>query len=437
MSWYEIAALMVGLALGFLLLGFPVAFAFIAANIIGVLLFMGGTAGLDQLISNGAASIDSFLLVAIPLFIVMGELFFHSGLSKRAFDALDKLFGAIPGRLAYITIAGGTIVAWLSGSAMASVAMLGAVMLPEMQRRGYKNRLSIGPILCAGTLDILIPPSALMVLLGSIGRVDVGALMIAGVIPGMLLALMYAATVYILVKLDPSAAPAYEVERIPLGRKLKLAVTELLPFAVVLLAVVGTILWGIATPSESAAFGVLAVMVLMVAYRVFSWSAVVKALNGAVRVSVMVFMILLGAATFSQILAYAGATSGLVEWAMAANVGPYGMLAIMFITMQVLGMFIDAISIMLLTVPIFMPILQQIGFDPVLFGVLLMISLGIDGILPPFGVLIFVMQGITRGQVSISEIVMSSLPYLACALVLIALLLVFPQIALYLPSKMG
>jgi tripartite ATP-independent transporter DctM subunit len=424
---------MVGLVLALLALGFPVAFAFLGANVIGVWLFMGGSVGVDQLLSNGAASVYNFLLVAIPLFIVMGELFFHSGLSQRAFDALDKLFGGIPGRLSYITIAGGTIFAMLSGSSLASGAMLGSVMVPEGIRRGYKKHIVIGPIMGAGGLAILIPPSALMVLLGSIGQIDVGSLLLAGVIPGFLLAALYVGTVYVNLKIDPAAAPNYAVERVPLLTKLRIVFTELVPFGLVIFAVVGTIIVGIATPSEAAAFGVLAVVVLMVVYGCFSWNTLVKSLDSAMRISVMVFIIIVGSSTFSQILAFTGATSGLVEWATSYEIPPYVMVAVMVLVLLVFGMFIDAISIMLLTVPIFLPIIHQIGFDAVLFGVILMVTLEIGAITPPFGLLLFVMQGVVKGVATQGEIVMASLPYLGCAVLLIVLLMVFPDIALLLP----
>ena len=393
-----------------------------------------GSVGVDQVLVNGATSIQSFLLVAIPLFIVMGDLFFHSGLSKRAFDALDKLFSGVPGRLAYMTIAGGTIFAMLSGSSLASGAMLGSVMLPEARRRGYKNYLAIGPILGSGGLAILIPPSALMVVLGSIARVDVGSLLLAGVIPGFGLAALYVILVFVMLKIDPSAAPAYDVPKTSVAEKLRVFATDLMPLLLVVFAVIGTILLGFATPSESAAFGVLAVVILMFAYRCFSWNVLVAAIDSALRVSVMVFLIIVGSATFSQILAYSGATGALVEWATGYHLNAYLMVTVMFLVLLVLGCFVDAISIMMLTIPIFYPIVNQIGVSPVLFGVVMMISLEIGAITPPFGLLLFVMHGVARGQASMQEIVMASLPFLGCAALMVILLMIYPPIALYLPG---
>jgi tripartite ATP-independent transporter DctM subunit len=428
---------MVGLIIVLMLVGFPVAFAFLGANVVGAWLFMGGSVGLDQLVANGASSVHSFLLVAIPLFIVMGELFFHSGLSQRAFDALDKLFHSVPGRISYMTVAAGTLFATLSGSSLASGAMLGSVVLPEAARRGYKKYIAIGPILGAGGLAILIPPSALMVLLGSTARIDIGALLLAGVIPGLVLAALYVVTIYIIVRIDPAAAPVYVTAPVPFADKLRIIAVELVPLAVVLFSVVGTIVLGIATPSESAAFGVVAILGLTLAYRCFSWRLMVKAFDAALRVSVMIFIIIVGSSTFSQILAFSGATGGLIEWVTGFELDRYTMLAAMFALLLLLGMLLDAISIMLLTIPIFMPLVQHFGFEPVLFGVIMMVSLEIGAITPPFGLLLFVIQGVTRGEASLKEVFLASLPFLGCALLLVLLLVVFPEIALYLPRIAG
>ena len=436
MEWYWAGGLMLGAVLGFMAIGFPVAFAFLAANVIGVFLFMGGYVGVDQLVANGATSILSFLLVAVPLFILMGELFFHSGLAAKVFDSLDKLFGRLPGRLSYVTIAGGTLFATLSGSSLASTAMLGSVVVPETTRRGYKRYMAIGPILGTGGLAIIIPPSALAVLLGSIARMDIGALLIAGVVPGFALALLYALTVFVMIKIDPDAAPQYAIEPVPFVAKLRIVIVDILPLGLVLFCVIGLIIIGFATPSESAAFGVLGVLVLMIAYRRFNWHAIQHALEGALRVTVMTFMIIVGSSTFSQILAYSGATGGMIEWTMGFQLDRYVMLLLMFLVLLFLGMFVDAISMMLLTIPIFMPLLGQLAFDPIWFGVIMLLAMEIGGITPPFGLLLFVMMGVTRGEATLSQIVIASAPFLGCAMVMLLLLVAFPEIALYLPSLM-
>ncbi len=434
MPWQEAAILMVGLVLLLMALGFPVAMGFLIANVVGVLLFMGGTRGVNQLVANGATSVNSFLLVPIPLFIVMGELFFRSGLSKQAFDALDKLFGNFRGRLSYITVAGGTVTAAMSGSSLASTAMLGSVMVPEGEQRGYKNKFIVGPLLGAGGLAILIPPSILMVLLGSIAKIDVGSLLLAGVVPGLLLSAFYVVAIFIMTRTDPEGVPHYVAERVSLAEKVRIFARDILPLSLVIVAVVGTIIAGIATPSESAAFGVLAVLILMVVYGRFSLAVIKQAINESLRFSVMIFFVIVGSSTFSQVFAYSGATDGLVTWATGFDFSVYVMIAVMFAVLLVCGMFLDAISTMMLTIPILMPIVRTMGFDEVLFGVVMMISLEIGAITPPLGLALYVMHSITGGKLTLTRIFLAGLPFLICSLVLVALIVAFPQIALLLPE---
>ena len=219
-SWYEAAALMIGCAMGLMALGLPVAFSFIATDVIGAFVFMGGVRGLEQVASNMSASVSSFLLVPVPLFILMGDLMVHTGLAGRMMDGFDKLIGRVPGRLCYVSVGAGTVFGALSGSAMASTAMLGSTLVPEMIRRGYKKHMAMGPILGAGGLDILIPPSAIAVLLGSIAQIDIGRLLIAGIVPALILAVMYVFVIAAQLKIDPSAAPPYDLEPTPWREKL-------------------------------------------------------------------------------------------------------------------------------------------------------------------------------------------------------------------------
>ena len=304
MPWYEAFGLMIGAVLALMAIGLPVAFAFIAANIVGAFVFLGGERGIAQLINNSSSALTSFALVPVPLFLLMGELFFHTGLARRVFDAIDKLMGRVPARLSFVTVAGGTAFATLSGSSMASTALLGSLMVPEMTRRGYSRLMSIGPILGVGGLAMLIPPSALAVLLGTLARVDVGQLLIAGIVPGLILAGFYAILILALAQAAPHLAPAYEVTLVPLATRLRLLLTDILPMGLVVFLVIGLILLGWATPSEAAAFGAVGVVILALVFRCLSWRALVRSVTGALKVTVMAFMIVLGSATFSQILAF-------------------------------------------------------------------------------------------------------------------------------------
>jgi tripartite ATP-independent transporter DctM subunit len=432
MPWYEAFALMIGAVLALMALGLPVAFAFIAANLLGALVFLGGERGIAQLINNSSSALTNFALVPVPLFLLMGELFFHTGLATRVFDAIDRLMGRVPARLSFVTVAGGTAFAALSGSSMASTALLGSLMVPEMARRGYSRVMSIGPILGVGGLAMLIPPSALAVLLGTLARIDVGQLLIAGVVPGLILASLYALLILVLVRLAPRLAPAYDVAPVPLSTKVRLLLTDILPMGLVVFLVVGLILLGWATPSEAAAFGAAGVLILAAAFRCLTWPALVRALAGALKVTVMAFMIVLGSATFSQILAFSGASSGMLEWATAFDLAPLTMLLVMFGVLLLLGMFMDQLSMMLITVPIFFPLAETLGFDLIWFGVIVLLALEISFTTPPFGLLLFVMRGVAPPGTTMTDICAAAIPFMACALLLVGLLIWQPRIALFL-----
>lgn len=436
MEWYQAGGLMLGIVLAMMALGTHVAYAFMIANMVGVVVFMGGLIGIEQLIANTSDGLTTFILVAVPLFLLMGNLFFHTGIAIQVFDTLDKLFGRVRGRLAYVTVSGGTLFAALSGSSMANTAMMGSLMVPEMSRRGYKRYMSIGPVIGSGGLAILIPPSALGVLLGSLAQINIGQLLIGGILPGLVLASLYATLIFLQVKFDPAAAPQYEVERVAWSTKLRLIVVNILPMGVVIFAVIGLIILGFATPSESAAFGVLGVLVLVVAYRRFSWRLIFKSLEGALRITVMVFFIILASKTFSQVLAFSGATSGMIAWATSYDLSPLVMLLFMYAVLLVLGMIVDQVSIMMLTLPIFMPLALTIGFDPVWFGIVILLAIEMSSTTPPFGLGLFVMMGVAPKGTTFPEVVRAALPFLGCDLVLFILLIVFPPLALYLPSLM-
>ena len=308
MEWYAALGLLLGMVLLLMMLGTPVAFAFFGANLVGAFIFMGGERGIGQLINNGFGAMTNFALVPIPLFLLMGELFFHTGLANRVFNGVDKLLGRLPARLSYVTVAGGTAFATLSGSSMGSTALLGSLMLPEMLKRGYSKLMAIGPILGTGGLAIIIPPSALAVLLATFARIDVGAILLAGVIPGLILAGLYAGLIYILARINPDSAPAYDVEHLPFAERIRIFTVELMPMIAVVVLVITVMVTGWATPTEAAAFGCFGVVVLGLIYRCLTVEAFVTACRGALKVTLMAFLIILGVT-----LVYAW-KKGALEW---------------------------------------------------------------------------------------------------------------------------
>jgi tripartite ATP-independent transporter DctM subunit len=437
MEWYWAFAFMLGLVISFMALGVPVAFAFVATNFITVYYFTGfDWNALIQVADNSTQLISRFTLGPVPMFILMGSLFFHTGLAIKVFDGLDAIFGRLPGRLCYLTVAGGAIFSTLTGSSMANTAMLGSLMVPEMRRRGYSNQMSMGPILGTGGLAMIIPPSALGVLLAAIAEIDVGRLLVAGFLPGFTLAGLYAAMITFQLFRYPNSAPAYDVEPMSWGERLKLVCANILPMGLVIFMVVGFIVLGWATPTEAAACGVLGVVILAILFRALTISSIATSVEGTIRVGAMVFLIIMNSTVFSQMLSYSGASRGLIEWVTGYDLHRYAILFMMFCVLILLGMFMDATSMMLITVPIFFPLAGHLGFDLVWYGLFVLMTIEMAGTTPPFGLLLYVMLGVAPKGVTLFQVAKAAFPFLICDTILILILCAFPQLALWLPNQM-
>ena len=435
MEWYWAFALLLGMVISFMAIGVPVAFSFIMTNFLAVLIF-AGSSGLIQVVDNSTQLISRFVLGPVPMFILMGSLFFHTGLAIRVFDGLDAIFGRLPGRLCYLTVAGGSIFSTLTGSSMANTAMLGSLLVPEMARRGYSKKMSMGPILGTGGLAMIIPPSALGVLLAAIAEIDVGRLLVAGFLPGFVLAGLYAAMITLQIMRNPGSAPAYDVDPMSFGTRVRLVATNILPMSLVVVMVVGFIVFGIATPTEAAACGVLGVMVLALAFRSLRPKSVSVSVEATVRVAAMVFFIIMNSTVFSQMLSYSGASRGLIEWVTSYELHRLAVLFMMFCVLILLGMFMDATSMMLITVPIFFPLAGALGFDLIWYGLFVLITIEMAGTTPPFGLLLYVMLGVAPKGTSLIEVAKAAFPFLVCDTILIIILIFWPGLALWLPSLM-
>jgi TRAP-type C4-dicarboxylate transport system permease large subunit len=484
MEWYWILLVLLGSILVLMFIGVPVGIAFVIVCTITAYMLYGRFGSFDanleasvfQLADNAFSNIAIFAIVPIPMFLLMGELFFHTGLANRMFNAVEMLMGRVPARLSYVTVAGGTALATLSGSSMGSTALLGTLMVPEMTKRGYKKSMSIGPILGTGGLAMLIPPSALAVLLGTIAEIDIGKLLIAGIVPGIILALMYAVLIFVRATIDPDAAPAYDVDFVPYRVRFIVFARDVLPMVSIIGMVIVLIMAGIATPSEAAAYGSVGVILLAIIYlflaplAVLAWLKFVrrasseaaatrlsqcrdqlrgftpafgkslwKSMWGAGRVTVIALVILLGSSLFSNVLAASGASVKLIEWVTSFNVSGYVMLLMMIGILLLLGMFMDQLAMMLLTVPIFFPVIAKLQFGlplevtQIWFGVIMLLAMEISFTTPPFGLLLFVMQGVAPPGTRFSEICLAAIPFMACAMTLVALIIMFPDIATWLP----
>ena len=432
MDWWLILIIIFGSLIVLMLSGMPVAFSFILINLVGVVLLWGGTAGLELLILSMGGSVATFNLLPVALFILMGEVFFQSGMALRAIDVLDKWMGRMPGRLGLLAVVAGTLFGTLSGMSMASIAMLGSVLVPEMEERGYKKPMSLGPILGSGGLAIMIPPSSLAIILATLGQFSIGKLLIAIIVPGLLMAIFYSLYIIIRCTLQPHLAPTYHVKATPLREKVLLTVKHVLPLSLIVFLVTGVIFIGVATPSEAAATGTLGAIVLAYLYKGLKWESFKATAFNTVEVTVFILLIITGSKAFGQILVFSGAIGGLTKMVVDLSIPPILLLIAMQFVILVLGFFMDQVAIMMITIPIFMPVVNVLGFNPVWFGVMFLLNLEIASTSPPFGMSLFVMKGVAPDDTTMADIYMAALPFICVDLLVMALMITFPGVVLWL-----
>lgn len=437
MEWWAVILILFAGMVILLLAGLPVAFSFLIVNMVAAYFFLGGIPGLIATAIGIFSSITTFTLLPVPFFIFMGELIFHSGLGIQAINVIDRWLGRIPGRLSLMSVTTGVIFAALSGSTIANTALLGTVLLPEMQKKGYSKTMSLGPIMGVGGVAMLIPPSALAVVLASLAKMDVGRLLIAGVIPGVLMGLLYMSYIIVGCLIKPELAPAYDVPHTPFWEKMASTMKDFVPLVFIVFMVIGVIFLGIATPTEAAATGTLGAFVLACVYRKLSWQVMKNSVYGTIKVTVMIFMIILVSNTYSEILAFTGAAPGLVEFIVGQQINPIFIIISMMVALIILGSFMETVSIMMITLPIFMPIISALQYDPIWFGVIMLVNLELGMLSPPFGMLCFVMKGVSPPDITMSDIWKAVIPFVVVDIVGIAILMLFPNISLYLPNLMG
>lgn len=436
MDWWMTLTLIVAGLLALMFLRVPVAFAFLSVNIVAAIFLWGGERGLEQLVKSIDDSLSSFTLAPIVFFILMGELMFQTGIAPKLIDTLDKWLGRIPGRLSLLSIGGGTLLSTLTGSSMASTAMLGSTLVPEMEKRNYKRPMTIGPILSSGTLAVMIPPSGLGVLLASMGKISVGAFMIAIIVPGILMALIFSLYIVIRVKMQPELAPHYDQGKVPFAEKVKATVTYILPLGLIIFLVIGLIFLGIATPTEAAATGAFGSLLLAMLYKQLTWKNFIKSISETMKVSAMMLLIVGGSAAFSQILSFSGASRNLVQMVTHLDVSPTAVLLLMLLLVIVMGTFMESVSILMITLPIFIPIAQLLGFDLLWFAAILLITVELGTISPPFGVGLFVMKAVAPKGTTMGNIFAAVIPFLLLDLLLVAIIMIVPETVTWLPSLM-
>jgi tripartite ATP-independent transporter DctM subunit len=427
-SWGSVLTLMFASKVGLLLMALPVAFVFFIINIAGSYLIFGGFAGLEQMVRNEQLSVAQFSLVPIPFFVLMGEVLFHTGLAMKSIDAVDAVIRRVPGRLAVVALVAGTVFSAISGSTIATTAMLGSLLLPQMLQRKYEPKTAMGPILAIGGVDILIPPSGLAVLLGSLAGISISGLLVGGIVPGLILSALFIGYVLLRCWLNPALAPVYDDGRPRTQRPwLNLAVT-ILPLIGVFAIVVVSMTSGWATPTESSALGAVATVLLAACYGCLTRQSLWKSLLGTMSISGSLLFIIVGATTFAQLLSFSGATAGLVALIEGSQFGQVTILIGMLAILLILGFFIDQTSIMMITLPFYMPLLRNMGVDLIWFGILYLLCMQIGLLTPPFGLLLFVLKGVAPPGIGIGLIYRAAIPYVWLTLLMMALIFVIPAI---------
>ena len=434
MGWEATLITALLLLLAAFLTGAPLFVAFLVINLAGVAIFLG-PAGFGMVANSIFDTANYADLATIPLFVLMAEILFRSGSVDILFDAVDKLVGRMKGRQYVLTISLSTVFGALSGSGMAVAAMLARTLFPTMRNRGYDTKLSIGTMLAGASLAPIIPPSVLAIVIGTLSNTSIAGLLIGGIIPGLLLAGLFLIYTMIRVRLNPDLAPddgGEVVARVSAVEKLN-AVASCLPFALIIFSVMGFIMFGIATPSEAAATGVLASLITAAYYRRLNFSMVIESLGTSAFITSMILLIMASSRMFSQLLAFTGATTELTNLIVSLDWSPMLMLFIMMLIPFIMCMFIDQIALMLVVIPIYQPLLGTLGFDPVWFWLIMLLNVTVGGISPPFGYVIFAFQG-AADRVTISEAFSAAWPFVGLFLLGMVALAVFPPLVTFLPS---
>jgi tripartite ATP-independent transporter DctM subunit len=378
------------------------------------------------------SSAISWELAAIPIFIWMGDMIFRTDISVRLFRGLTPFVSRIPGGLLHTNVIGCTIFAAISGSSNATTATVGKITIPELMRRGYDIKLASGSLAGAGTFGLLIPPSIAMIIYGVLAEVSIVKLFAAGLVPGIMMACLYSGYIIIVSLLNPAIEPE---RNDPVGpRELFRGFVDLIPIIILVTLVLGSIYSGLATPSEAAAVGVAVTLAITLTTGQFSVDMFVASLMTTIRISAMICILIASASFLSAAIAFMHLPVQITEAIATLDLSPFGVLAILALLYIILGMFIDGTSMTVMTVPIAVPLIIQAGFDPIWFGVFLVIMIELSALTPPVGLNLYILQGLTSQ--SLGSTVLAALPFFLLLCVGTMLLVVFPEIVLWLPSKL-
>ena len=433
MGWEILTAILLGGMAVALILGQWTAFALGTVGMVLMYLAKGhlGLLSLSSVVWNTA---NSYILIAVPMFLLMGEVILRSGIASKFYRGVTVIMRGLPGGLLHANIVACALFAAISGSSVATAASVGTVAIPEMTKRGYAPRLIFGSLASGGTLGILIPPSIVMILYGALVEESIAKLFMAGLLPGIAMSLLFMAYIAVRVLVEPGVAPQTEALDMTAAER-RAAVLHILPIIALLLAVLGGIYTGTTTPTEAAAIGAAGAILLAWFYGGLSVEVFREALLSSVRTSCMVLFIIVGAQILSYALSFAGVSRGISDWIVTLELSRWVLFAALILLYVVLGFFVDGVSMIYITLPVLYPVVIAAGFDPIWFGVVLTILIELGQITPPVGLNLFAIHGISGGY-PFSDVVIGSIPFVLLMLVTILLLAVFPDLALWIPSTM-
>ncbi len=429
-GWEIITLVLFGMVLLFLATGIPVAVALGISGIISAYIFLGNV-GLTRYVFWEANT--HFVLLAVPLFVFMGEVLLYGGLSDRLYDGSAALLGRLPGGLLHANIVSCAIFSAISGSSVATSATIGTIAIPQLEKRGYDSRISRGSLAAGGTLGILIPPSIALIIYGAMTGQNIALLFIAGILPGIMLAALF--MLYILVRVITRPQLAPKPEKMSLKRRV-LSIISMWPIAVIMLMVLGGIYMGVVTPTEAAAVGAFLALFFAGVYRRLNWATLKKCLLAAVKTNAMIMFIYSAALMLAATMGILRVTDNILLLVSSLPISPLAVLMLIYFMYLVMGSFMDTLAMMVFTLPFVFPIISNLGFDPIWFGVVLVILVELGCLTPPVGINVYVIHGLFPDR-PMSEVFMGIIPFFFMMLVGLAIVTVFPQIATWLPATMG
>ncbi|MGO4855411.1 TRAP transporter large permease [Phaeovulum sp. W22_SRMD_FR3] len=432
MTPVTIGLLGIGALFALMILRTPVAFAMMIVGFFGLWILEGNRAAGAVVLTESYGAVSNYALIVVPMFILLGNVASAAGFSRALYDAAFAWVGRFRGGLASASVLGCAVFSAVSGSSVATAVTIGKVALPEMRRLGYGDGLATGAIAAGGTLGFLIPPSTGFVLYAILTEESVGKLFMAGILPGIMLMALFMATVWIIAALDPKAGPRGEA--VSLGQRFVL-LGRAIPLLAIIGVSIGGIYAGVFTPVEASAVGAGLVILLALARRVLPAAALWSALLETVKTSAMLYTVVIGANVLNPFLAVTHIPEVLGQVLNGLGFGAYGTLTVIILAYVVLGMFLDGLSMLVVTVPIVFPVIQMLGFDPIWFGVVAVIVIEMGMITPPVGLNVFVVKGIA-GDVPMATVFRGVLPFLLAMLIGLLLIILFPQIALFIPQAM-